>query len=191
MVMQARSFDIFLTNVKEDAQVIWRGLLERGRISEAEFAAAQILNYYRSKDELCAPLREAGAVRDAGLRLESFETMVTACPYRSAWLAGNVPLDEFCKRLVMTMRTWSNSSFECALDGARAPSSAHSNELFDHVRIVITSRLQNSSSGTLPASHAERYGHAVTIVSKLSSRSPASRTAPASRSGAQSSSFDR
>ena len=159
MVMQARSFDIFLTNVKEDAQVIWRGLLERGRISEAEFAAAQILNYYRSKDELCAPLREAGAVRDAGLRLKSFETMVTACPYRSAWLAGNVPLDEFCKRLVMTMRTWSNSSFESALDGARAPDErkAICDEMYDGMAAAVRKN---------PNDYTMEYVHALIVMQK-------------------------
>lgn len=104
----------------DEMSVHWKSMMEDGLITKEEYDRTQILNYYRSIQELTAPLlNEESKVYKAGLRLETASTFVTPCPYRANWLQCKEDAKRHGESLVMTMRTWSNSSFASSLEKTR------------------------------------------------------------------------
>merc|ERR1711907_119951 len=88
-----------------------------GLITTAELQATSLIMYYRTKEEVAAPFNDTESTcYKQGLRLVSCETAVTKCPYHQSWLADGGDARAHAKRFVPTMRTWSNSTFETALD---------------------------------------------------------------------------
>eukprot|EP00494_Astrolonche_serrata_P006373 UN06393 len=57
-------------------------MMTAGRISESEYAAMTLPQYYNTVAEFAAPLiNKSDPVHIAGLRLESIETRVVPCPF--------------------------------------------------------------------------------------------------------------
>ncbi len=101
---------------------LWKAMTDDGRISQQEYVDASFSQFYRTKEEFCAPLLdEHGAVHAAGLRLVSAENVVTGCPYRAAFDAsgGTMSAREFAVSYIPTLRSWSETVFATALDDAR------------------------------------------------------------------------
>ena len=54
---------------------------------QAEFEETTFNNYYRSDEEVTAPLKDEGSpVYKAGLRLVQSKTKLIPCPYHTAWM---------------------------------------------------------------------------------------------------------
>ncbi len=101
---------------------LWKGMLADGLISEAEYRAANFSQFYRTKEEFCAPLVDTSSpVHQAGLRLISAHTGLIPCPYRVAFdqSGGAMSAREFAVSYIPTLRSWSETVFANALDGAR------------------------------------------------------------------------
>lgn len=72
---------------------LWAGLRDEGTITPAEYDACTFINYYRTLDELLAPLQPGGAAWQAGLRAVSHGFKTTRCPFRAAYRAGDSSAD--------------------------------------------------------------------------------------------------
>ena len=97
----------------------WRALAQAGTISEAEYQAGTLQQFYRTVAEFEDPFADpASPVRQAGLRLDHTSTRVTACPYASAFRThGDAEL--FARSYIPTLRSWTESTFFSALDPSR------------------------------------------------------------------------
>ena len=101
---------------------IWCGLHEEGLITGDELADATFSQFYRTREEFCAPLVEpSSGVYQSGLRLVSAHTGVVKCPYRAAYEAAGEAMSaqEFAVSYIPTLRSWSETVFATALDTAR------------------------------------------------------------------------
>ena len=102
---------------------LWNAMADDGRITGQEYIDASFSQFYRTKEEFCAPLLdENGPVHAAGLRLVSAENTVTGCPYRAAFDGsdGAMSAREFAVSYVPTLRSWSETVFLNALSDDRS-----------------------------------------------------------------------
>ncbi len=138
---------------------LWRALVGDGTITDAEYRRTAFPQFYRTKDEYCAPLVDpSSAVHAAGLRLESAHTQVVACPY-AARFARDGDADAFARAYVPTLRSWSETVFASGLDAERPQTE----------RQAIVDRFYQSYVDLVradPEGHAMDYVHVYMVVSK-------------------------
>lgn len=118
----------------------WRAMMEDGHISEEEYDRTEIINYYRSAEEMTSLFEDKSSrVYRAGLRLEAVKTRVTPCCYRAKWLRERDDVQAYATGLALSMRTWSNSSFKAGLDGTRSDEEKEriTDELFGRITDAI------------------------------------------------------
>lgn len=97
----------------------WRDLARSGAISEAEYQAGTLQQFYKSVEDFTAPFRDPGsAVSRAGLQLTHVSTRVTPCPFAARFRAERDGA-AFARAYLPTLRSWTESSFFSALDAAR------------------------------------------------------------------------
>lgn len=111
-------------NMFDTFDAIWAEMRDEVLITPGEYRNASFSQYYRSVEEFCAPFNDDdSAVRHAGLRLISATTRVVKCPYRAAFdaLDGAMSNRAFAQSYIPTLRSWSETVFLNALDGARQP----------------------------------------------------------------------
>ena len=90
-----------------------------GAIAEAEFREMTLPQYYKTVAEFAAPLTDPDdPVHRAGLRLEHVETRIVPCPF-AADFARHGNAAAFARAYVPTLRSWTESTFQAALSGAR------------------------------------------------------------------------
>lgn len=139
--------------------MLWGRLVEDGTITENEYLNTAFPQYYKTVEEYCAPLTDpSSAVHGSGLRLESAETRVVACPYAARY-ADDGDLESFAVSYVPTLRTWSETVFFNSLDPARS----------EQARRVIVDRFYQSYVDLVredPTGHAMDYVHIYMVVSK-------------------------
>lgn len=145
----------------------WSAMAKEGRITQDELNRTCFQMYYRTLQEHRAPLldKSSEAYR-AGLRMISCETKITPCPYRASWLAnptGQAALD-YARDFVLTTRTWSNSTYESALDDRRSPAERHAlvDELFERYAQEVAKE---------PSAHGMDYVHAFLLLEKVDASS--------------------
>ncbi len=98
---------------------IWQDFLAEGRITEAEYRAMTLPQYYNSVEEFSAPLIDpANPVHQAGLRLEAIETRIVKCPYAAAFQRDG-DAAAFAKSYIPTIRSWNESTFHGGLSPDR------------------------------------------------------------------------
>jgi hypothetical protein len=100
---------------------LWRGLVDDKIITEAEYAATNFPQVYRTADQFTAPLRDtsSGAYK-AGLRLEHVEERHLVCPYAKAF-AEHGDAARFAREYIPTLRSWSEPTFASGLSSDRPP----------------------------------------------------------------------
>lgn len=130
-------FDVF--------EEIWRGMKEERMITGEEYLHTNFPQYYRTREELLAPLRQetpTNPVLDAlGLVVERCETRVVKCPYRETFEAGGYrsavnkerektaerekeneerekkeEAERFARAYIKTLRSWSEGVFYSGLE---------------------------------------------------------------------------
>ncbi|MGI9421744.1 MAG: SAM-dependent methyltransferase [Hyphomicrobiaceae bacterium] len=144
---------------------LWKDLAADGTITEDEYVNASFSQFYRTKEEFSAPLRDpTSAVYAAGLRLISTHTGVVACPYRAAYEAANGAMSarDFAVSYIPTLRSWSETVFANALDAARSP----------EARAAIVEQFYQRYEdlvATDPTGHAMDYVHCYLAIEKTRS----------------------
>lgn len=147
-------------NMFDTFDKLWRRLVEEGAITQAEYVNTVFPQYYKTVEEYCRPLTDpASPVYQAGLRLESAETRVVACPY-AAKFAEDGDVERFAVSYVPTLRTWSETVFFGSLDSSRP---------HDERRDIVE-RFYRSYVDLVrddPSGHAMDYVHIYMVVSKV------------------------
>ncbi|MEM7209682.1 MAG: SAM-dependent methyltransferase [Pseudomonadota bacterium] len=138
---------------------IWQEMMTAGRISEAEYAAMTLPQYYNTVEEFSAPLlNENDPVHQAGLRLESIETRVVPCPFAEDFKQHR-DAEKFATDYIPTIRTWNESTYFAGLSSER-PLEERKRVIEDfygayRMRVVAD-----------PDQHGMGYVHAYTVISK-------------------------
>jgi len=139
---------------------LWRGMAEEGLISKEEYERTTFCNHYRTEEEAVGAFAEGGAVHNAGLRLLHHSFVVTPCPFREAYRANKGDPAAHAKWMIPTFRTWSNSTFESALDSSRSPDQrrALSDELFKRME---------AEAAKDPENFGMDYVHSFMLIKKV------------------------
>lgn len=110
-------------NMFDTFHSLWKGMAVEGLITADEYCDASFSQFYRTKEEFCAPLLDENSrVSEAGLKLISAHTGMVRCPYRSAFdqAGGKMSAREFAVSYIPTLRSWSETVFANALDAGRS-----------------------------------------------------------------------
>jgi hypothetical protein len=100
---------------------LWRGLANDALITDAEYAATNFPQVYRTAEQFTAPLRNpTSPVYRAGLRLEHVEERHLVCPYAKAF-AEHGDAARFAREYIPTLRSWSEPTFASGLSPDRPP----------------------------------------------------------------------
>lgn len=106
-------------NLFDTYNTLWRAMRDDGWISVDEYANTAFQQFYLSVGDALRPLQdEASPVRQSGLIIDSARTVITPCPFRTAFEAG-LPKDEFAEQFVNTHRSWTETTFLAGLDNDR------------------------------------------------------------------------
>ena len=142
----------------------WKSLEKKGIISKDEFIAATFTQHYRTLDEFKKPFDDPNSiVSKAGLRLKSCFTKLTDCPYKLEYEKNknSMTSQEYAKKLIPTMRSWSETVFKTALSGR------------NQVEISkIVDQFYNSYEEEIasdPRGHAMDYIHIIMDIEKVES----------------------
>ena len=148
-------------NMFDTFNLLWRELAEAGVITESEYQATAFPQFYKTKEEFCAPLNNPESpVSRAGLRLEQAYTDLTKCPYRAQFELDGDPV-AFADAYVPTLRSWSETVFMNGLSKSRH---------IDERRGIVDEFYQNYNSLVRkePQHHAMDYVHTYMVVTKKS-----------------------
>ncbi len=142
---------------------IWHELYEEGLITHDEWVDATFSQFYRTREEFCAPLVDpASEVYQSGLRLVSAHTGVVKCPYRAAYEAAGETMSaqEFATSYIPTLRSWSETVFATALDSSRPEDTRTA--LVD----LFYQRYEDRVAAD-PTGHAMDYVHCYLAIEKI------------------------
>ncbi|MGI9481100.1 MAG: SAM-dependent methyltransferase [Hyphomicrobiales bacterium] len=142
---------------------LWQNMCDEGAITPEEYRHASFSQFYRTKEEFCAPLLdENGPVYKAGLRLISAHTGLVKCPYRAAFdkAGGKMSAREFALSYIPTLRSWSETVFATALSPSRSAEERAS--LVDEFYQRYEDRVAANPDG-----HAMDYIHCYLAIEKL------------------------
>ena len=139
---------------------LWRERLAEGRISEAEYRAITLPQYYKTLAEFTRPLTDPeDPVHQAGLRLEQAETRIVRCPFAAEFRRhGDAAV--FAKSYIPTLRSWTESSFFAGLSAGR-PMEERRRMIDDYYAAYETEVRER------PESHGMDYVHAYLTIARV------------------------
>ena len=106
-------------NMFDTFDAIWRSFVKDNTITEAEYRAMTLPQYYKSVEEFRAPLDDSDSpVSRAGLSVEHCETRVVPCPFASDFQQHG-DTARFAADYVPTLRSWSAATFRSGLSSDR------------------------------------------------------------------------
>jgi SAM-dependent methyltransferase len=141
---------------------LWVQMATEGLITQKEYINATFPQFYRTKEEFCAPLTDSSSpVYAAGLRLISAHTGVVGCPYRKAYESSNKSMSarEFAASYIPTLRSWSETVFLNALNSDRP--TEEKADLIDHYYQQYEDLVARNPTG-----HAMDYVHCYLAIEK-------------------------
>ena len=139
----------------------WRDLWRLGALSDAEYQAGTLQQFYRTATDFAAPFAEpASPARQAGLQLDHLSTRITPCPYAAAFRTHRDP-EAFARAYIPTLRSWTESTFFGALDPARPM--ADRQALIDRFYAAY-----QASVASAPDGHGMDYVHCFMVITKAS-----------------------
>lgn len=146
-------------NMFDNFNANWQSLLADGVISEKEYQAMTLPQYYNTVEEFSAPfLDKSSDVYKAGLRLESIETAVVPCPFAEDFKTHG-DARRFAKAYIPTIRSWNESVFAGALSSDRPKQQRE--ELIE----AYYQRYQDQVTEK-PEEHGMGYVHAYMTITK-------------------------
>jgi len=108
---------------------LWRDLRDDGWITDEEYRETAFQQFYLSVADAVKPLQdEANPVYQSGLIVDHAQTVITPCPFRTAFTAGRLNARDFAQQFVNTHRSWTETTFVAGL--------AREREMNDKKRIV-------------------------------------------------------
>jgi SAM-dependent methyltransferase len=139
---------------------IWRDLVANGGITDAEYRAVTLPQYYKSLPEFTAPLSDASdPVHQAGLRLEHAETRIVPCPFAAEFRCKG-DAAAFAKAYIPTLRSWTESTFFAGLDPSRAETERRA--IIDGYYADYEARVRERPEG-----HGMDYVHAYLMIGRV------------------------
>ncbi len=139
----------------------WGKLREDKTITELEYQKATFPQHYRTLEEFKLPFKsKKSSIKKLGLKLISYETRMTRCPYRQKFEKNYKSMTnlEFAKSLIPTMRSWSETVFRSALNERDSESQAY-----------IVDKFYKSYEDEIaknPEGHAMDYIHIIMEIEK-------------------------
>lgn len=138
----------------------WQTFLEQGLVTEEEYSAMTLPQYYNNVEEFSHPLTDtASKVYQAGMRLESIQTEVVPCPFAKDF-EKHGDASAFAKAYIPTIRSWNESIFKGALSDTR--SEAEKNELIESYYGLYEQQVRENPEG-----HGMGYVHAYMTLEKV------------------------
>ena len=140
----------------------WKALQKKGIISNDEFISATFTQHYRTVEEFIKPFENPDSkVSKSGLKLRSYKTMLTDCPYKVYYKKNKSTMSslDYAKSLIPTMRSWSETVFKTALN------KRNSTEIDKIVDIFYDSYQEEIANN--PIGHAMDYIHIVMDIEKV------------------------
>lgn len=138
----------------------WQTFLDQGRITEAEYQAMTLPQYYNTVEEFSRPLLDsASEVYQSGLRLQNIETEVVSCPFADDFKKHG-DAAAFAKAYIPTIRSWNESIFKGALSDSR--SAKEKDELIETYYSLYEQQVRDNPEG-----HGMGYVHAYMTLEKV------------------------
>ena len=148
-------------NMFDTFDAIWRGFVKDNIISEAEYAAMTLPQYYKSVDEFCAPLEDpTSTVKQAGLSVEHCESRVVRCPFATEFQSHG-DAARFASEYIPTLRSWSEATFSAGLHKSRLD--VERDEIIDNFYDTYESMVCAAPEG-----HGMDYVHIYLTIAKES-----------------------
>jgi len=136
-------------------------LARDGVITDAEYAATNFPQCYRTVAQFTAPLNDPeNPVFKAGLRLERVESRVVRCPFERDFTENHKDAERFAREYIPTLRSWSEATFLGGLSNDR--SDEQKMEIMDS----FYGRYQNRVAAS-PEGHAMDYVHIYLVCIKV------------------------
>ncbi len=102
-------------NMFDNFNRIWQDFLEQALITETEYKAMTLPQYYNTVEEFSQPFNDPdNAVYKAGLRLSEIKTATVECPFAADFEQHN-DAEKFAQAYIPTIRSWNESIFHGAL----------------------------------------------------------------------------
>ena len=146
-------------NMFNTFHAIWKGFVADGKITEAEYSAMTLPQYYKSVDEFRAPLDNPDSVVSrAGLSVEHCETRVVPCPFAADY-QNHGDAEQFAADYVPTLRSWSAATFRSGLSADR--SDAERDQIIDDFYATYEAMVRDAPEG-----HAMDYVHVYLTIAQ-------------------------
>ncbi len=147
-------------NMFNNFNSIWQQFLENNTITESEYAAMTLPQYYNTVEEFSAPLLDSASdAYKAGLRLVDIETAVIACPFAEDF-KQHQDAAKFAKEYIPTIRSWNESIFFGALNSDRPI--AERQQLIENYYGQYEQQVRDAPEG-----HGMGYVHAYMTIEKI------------------------
>lgn len=138
---------------------IWQSFVDTGRITETEYQAMTLPQYYNSVEEFSAPFLDSNsAVYKSGLRLVNIETAVVPCPFAESFREHG-QASKFAQEYIPTIRSWNESTFMGGLSETR--SLEERNDIIESYYGEYQRQVEENPQG-----HGMGYVHAYTTIEK-------------------------
>ena len=146
-------------NMFDNFNNLWCELRDSGVISQQEYAAMTLPQYYNTVEEFAAPFENKNsAVVQAGLTLDSIETGIIPCPYKKDFKQHG-DAKKFAAEFIPTIRSWNESIYYGGLSDHR--SSEERSEIIQNFYQTYENAVAQK-----PDDHAMDYVHAYMTVAK-------------------------
>ncbi len=146
-------------NMFDNFNRIWQEIVASGGITQAEYQAMTLPQYYNSVEELRAPFEDPQSrVYKAGLRLLEIDTAVVPCPFAERFKQHG-EASKFAQDYIPTIRSWNESTFLGGLSAERSTGERH--EIIESCYSEYQRQVTDNPQG-----HGMDYVHAYMTIEK-------------------------
>jgi hypothetical protein len=147
-------------NMFNEFNRLWQSFVDDGVVSDSEYRAMTLPQYYNTIDEFSAPLLDtSSAVYQAGLRLVDIETAIVECPF-AADFRKHGDAKKFAKAYIPTIRSWNESTYLAGLSQDR-PLAERQQIIENYYQTYQDNVARN------PEGHGMDYVHAYMTIEKV------------------------
>lgn len=147
-------------NMFDQFNLNWQTFVNDGVVTQDEYRAMTLPQYYNTTDEFSAPLLDTTSpVYAAGLRLVDIETAIVECPFARDFAEhGNAK--KFAQDYIPTIRSWNESTYFAGLSENR--SLAERQEIIENYYQFYQDEVERN-----PSNHGMGYVHAYMTIEKV------------------------
>jgi len=138
---------------------IWQSFVNDGVVTESEYRAMTLPQYYHTPEEFTAPLLDSSSlVYASGLRLVDIETAVVECPFARDY-RQHKDARKFAREYIPTIRSWNESIFFAGLSQSRSLSERR--DIIENYYQTYQDEVERNPDG-----HGMDYVHAYMTIEK-------------------------